>query len=298
MSIFFRISFLVFCGILLFHFLWENFPKIFWGILSAELNPIVSSEPLVIIPQDKLCIKDPNIEFFMYHYIRDHDPHDNFYTKDLSVAPVLFEAHMLEIESLAKEKKIYLMQWNDFIYALDSWCFPGKNIWIFTADDGWIDMKDSLVPIVSRHGIPFFLWIITNRLDTSWFLSKNDVENISKNPLITISSHSISHSDNSKLSVNEETHEMCDSREILKNLSGQKVETYTYPSGRINPTIDESIAKKCGYKLAWSTSFGNSYDSHTGSIFDINRIRINSETDPHFFDVFLNEIEKRNPSKK
>ena len=61
-------------------------------------------------------------------------------------------------------------------------------------------MRDYLVPIASKHEVPFFLGIITNRLDKSGFLSKDDVVTLAKNPLISIASHSISHTDNSKLS--------------------------------------------------------------------------------------------------
>jgi peptidoglycan/xylan/chitin deacetylase (PgdA/CDA1 family) len=103
----------------------------------------------------------------------------------------------------------------------------------------------------------------------------------------------VSHTDNSKLSEEEEAHEMCDSRNTLEGIARQKIETYIYPSGKVNPEIDEITAKKCGYMLAWSTSFGSDYNGHTGSLYDLNRIRITSSADSRFFDTIL----ERKPTK-
>jgi hypothetical protein len=58
---------------------------------------------------EKICIKNPMVEFFMYHYIRDYDIHDNQTTKNLSVPPKIFEEHMKKIQSLVNDKKITLM---------------------------------------------------------------------------------------------------------------------------------------------------------------------------------------------
>jgi peptidoglycan/xylan/chitin deacetylase (PgdA/CDA1 family) len=109
---------------------------------------------------------------------------------------------------------------------------------------------------------------------------------------MTISSHSVNHIDNNKLDLKNQTDEMCTSREILEKLIGMPVNTYIYPSGRLNPIIALPTAKKCGYTLAWSTGFGTDYNSHTGSIYAINRTRIFSETDPHFYDIILEKYEK------
>ncbi len=53
----------------------------------------------------------------------------------------------------------------DFISSLKSGCFPADNIWILTSDDGWIDTYDQLVPIAREYRVPFFLGIITDKLD-------------------------------------------------------------------------------------------------------------------------------------
>jgi peptidoglycan/xylan/chitin deacetylase (PgdA/CDA1 family) len=170
---------------------------------------------------------------------------------------------------------------------MHSGCFPGETIWIFTADDGWSDMHDTLFPIAKRYGVPFFVGIISDRIGKPGYVSEADIVEMSRDPLITISSHSVHHTDNSKLSAEEVTREMCDSRSTLENLTGKSVKTYIYPSGRVKIDLDGPIAEKCGYTLAWSTSFGTDWNAHSGSLYSLNRRRISADTDPHVFEKWL-----------
>ena len=71
----------------------------------------------------------------MYHYIRDDDIRDNSITQGLSIPPAIFDAQMQYVEKLAESGSVTLMKGADFLAALDTRCFPGKNIWIFTDDD-------------------------------------------------------------------------------------------------------------------------------------------------------------------
>lgn len=239
----------------------------------------------------KICSKDPHITFFMYHYIRDHDTKDNTFTKDLSVSPGLFSIHMKQVEQLAQSGNIVLMTGWAFLQAEKENCFPERPIWIFTADDGWIDMYDSLVPIASASRVPFFLGIITGDVWKKGFLTQDDVITISQNPLMTISSHSVTHSDNSLLNEVELKREMCDSKATLEKWIWKPVESYIYPSGRLNTEFGTKIEKECGYKVSWSTSFGKNFSSRISGFSQINRVRLHSDADPHFFDVFLKKEE-------
>jgi peptidoglycan/xylan/chitin deacetylase (PgdA/CDA1 family) len=93
----------------------------------------------------------------MYHYIRETDTRDAPSTRDLSMDPQDFRKHLSYIQQLEKEKKIHLMNGIDFYNSLSTGCFPAKNIWIFTSDDGWSDTYTNLVPIATEYHIPFFI---------------------------------------------------------------------------------------------------------------------------------------------
>ncbi len=242
---------------------------------------IVSSET-----STEICIRDPQVRFFMYHYIRDDDTRDTHGTRELSIPPNLFEGQMQAIHRLESAGLVTLMRGKDFVKAVRSGCYPGRNIWIFTDDDGWIDSYTNLYPIAKKYHIPFFFWVIGNRLDISGFISRVQVREISDDPLFTISSHSLTHSDESRMDVKKEENEMCESKKILESTIGTTVDTYIYPSGRIGTGSVENL-KKCGYTLGWSTQFGKTFDLAWANNGKINRIRIGRETKPEYFESLL-----------
>lgn len=77
-------------------------------IQNATTSMISNYQPITL-PTSSIevnpppCITDPDIQFFMYHYIRAHDPRDNIFTTDLSVDPKDFRTHMQYIRSLNNE---------------------------------------------------------------------------------------------------------------------------------------------------------------------------------------------------
>lgn len=233
------------------------------------------------------CVYHPKVYFFMYHYVRDYDQRDTPITHDLSISPNEFREHMKKVHELSESWKISLMNGDSFIEAIRTNCFSHENIWIFSADDGWSDMYSNLYPIINEYRIPFFLGVVTDFLDKSGFISTWELLAMSKNPIVTIASHSVSHIDNSKLEEAQERHEACDSKKILERIIDKEVYAYIYPSGRINKLIDERILNECGYSIAWSTWFGRDYNSSTWSLFNLNRIRIHSGTKKDFFDQLV-----------
>lgn len=115
---------------------------------------------------------------------------------------------------------------------------------------------------------------------------------MNQNPLMTIASHSVSHDDETHLSEKDTFHEMCDSKMILEKMIGKNVDTFIYPSGRINTEFAPSIEKECGYQMTFSTEFGKKFDPVSPDFYRINRTRIHGDTDPGFFDRFLKNESK------
>lgn len=235
----------------------------------------------------KICIHEPEIDFFMYHYIRSHDIHDAESTRDLSVDPRDFRTHMQYISDISKDRKITLMNGIDFIESLESGCFPWKRIWIFSSDDGWSDTYENLFPIAREYQIPFFFWIIGNKIDVPGFISNKEIIEISRNPLFTIASHSMQHEDQDKMTETQEKIEMCESKKIIESLIRLPVLSYVYPAGRMS-IHSKDIAKECGYKIAWSTQYGTKWNPKNPSRYDINRIRIHNTTT---IDLFKRTLE-------
>lgn len=252
---------------------------------APTITPIIRAIP---IPNSPTCIRDPDIQFFMYHYIRTHDPRDNAYTRELSVDPQEFRKQMSYLRDRANEWKIILMNGWDLVSSIATNCFPGNHIWAFTSDDGWSDTYDQLFPIAREYRVPFFLGIITDRIGAIGFVTSKEVREISEDPLFTISSHSMTHDEQDKMSIEVERREMCESKKILENLIEKPVLTYIYPIGKMGQN-SQKIARECGYSLAWSTGLGTKWNPTNPSRYDINRIRIHHDTTIDIFAELIQE---------
>lgn len=231
----------------------------------------------VTTPSHPVCIRDPDIQYFMYHYVRYYDPHDTRQTHTLSVEPKNFEKQMAYVRTIADGGFIVLMQGKDFLTAVQKQCFPGKHIWIFSSDDGWVDSYTNLAPIATKYKIPFFFGIIQNRIDKWGFVTSLQIQELSKNPLFTIASHSLSHNDESKMSGSQERQEICQSKTKLEELIKIPVLAYIYPSGRMSANSPD-LARQCGYTLAWSTHFGKNWERDTPDPFQVNRHPVHNTT--------------------
>jgi hypothetical protein len=56
-------------------------------------------------------------------------------------------------------------------------------------------------------------------VDTPGFISKKELQELVENPLFTLSSHSMTHSDHSKMKEEREKYEICTSKKIFEEMS-------------------------------------------------------------------------------
>lgn len=221
----------------------------------------------------------------MYHYIRDPIPQDAKVIVQLSVPPKMFEEHMQHVRELADAGKIALLSTDELAVATKTQCYPNAEVFVFTADDGWIDSYTALAPIAHNYRIPFSFAIITSKLMADNFVTSNEVRELLKDPLFTIISHSVHHSDQDIMTEKQERHEICDSKTALEALTDRTINTFIFPSGRMS-TNSTKLLKECGYSLGFSTNFGKSWQEST-TLLDLNRIRVYPESKPKYFDKYL-----------
>ena len=246
-------------------------------------SQITTQQPITHTESSQKCIKNPVIKVFMYHYVREDDPHDAPVTHSLSVTPKNFDSHMKIVSALAKQKKISLMTGEDFETAMENNCFPSAKIWIFTADDGWIDTFTDLAPIAEKYQIPFIFGIISSKTNHKAFVNSEQIKKLSDNPLFTIASHTITHQPLNRVSEKIEKSEICQSKKDLEKIVQKPVNLFIYPMGKIGKN-SEKFLKECGYSLAWSTNFGKNFDWNHPNFYNMNRVRVDHDTGPRFFE--------------
>ena len=144
----------------------------------------------------------------------------------------LYNISTVEFESLlirlSKHKVIKLEEWensNDF-YAL-------------TIDDVPCDFYRYAYPLLVIYNIPFTIFVASNLLDKTGYITTSQLKEMSKNSLCTVGSHGVNHGEYAILSMDDITSELKDSKVLLESIINKEVKMYAFPYGSFYA---------CGYK--------------------------------------------------
>ena len=158
--------------------------------------------------------------------------------------------------------------------------FPRKTV-ALTFDDGYADNFENA-----------FFPLVDNGMTATWFISTDCIGNhaewmgphseqtkmLSSDQLrqmsdagMEIGSHTCSHPDLSKLTFQQQTHELYESKNILEEILKKPVNGFAYPFGRYNEDTLKAVSE-AGYEWACSTRSG--WFNKTDSPFLIRRVTI------------------------
>ncbi len=108
----------------------------------------------------------------------------------------------------------------------------------------------------------------------SMFLNEEQLVTLSKEPLVTIGAHTISHPSLAKLSESDSYHEIIHSKNIIENIIQKEINHFAYPFGTENDfsSREEKLVRQAGYKSAVTTCYGGYKDDLTNDILKLKRI--------------------------
>ena len=136
----------------------------------------------------------------------------------------------------------------EFIDADAFVCFSRKNRnkTLITFDDGLLDVYRVAYPELKRRGIPFTVFIITGFLDTEGYLTTEQLIELSKDPLVTVGSHGLSHDILKGMPLERQKDELLKSKEKLEHILGLPVKYFAYSHGQYDDaTLDILKRNKC-----------------------------------------------------
>lgn len=175
---------------------------------------------------------------------------------------------------------------------------PERSV-VLNFDDGWKNVLNA-VPILNHYSFPASFWIIAGPkgIGKGEYMEWSDIQNLSKNPLFEIGSHTYSHPWNPKDNLvtwvdgknpgkgsKEAFFELKESKKILETKLGIPIDYLAWPCGWFNDTLVK-IAIQAGYKAILTTEDG--VNQPGTNPFAIKRIFIDGKCD---LDTFIEQLE-------
>ncbi len=138
---------------------------------------------------------------------------------------------------------------------------PRRNV-VITFDDGFSDIYDHALPVLSARHIPAVVFATTDRQSSDWpgrhrpypLLTRSQLREMTESG-IDIGSHSRTHARLTECSSDDLWNEVDGSKKILEDMLGREIRHFCYPYG----TFDErtvAAVRKAGYQTACTTVRG------------------------------------------
>jgi peptidoglycan/xylan/chitin deacetylase (PgdA/CDA1 family) len=154
-----------------------------------------------------------------------------------------------------------------------------------TFDDGYIDNFETVFPILREFNFPAAIFVIADRIGKEGFLNYGQLREMLKSELITIGCHTMSHRYLLELDNRQLTYEIEDSKRVLEENLGNRIEFFSYPWGGYSPYI-EKIVENAGYRAAFTTNSIINGDrfQRASDLYGIKRLTISGrDSFPQFF---------------
>ncbi|HEY9908008.1 MAG TPA: polysaccharide deacetylase family protein [Thermosynechococcaceae cyanobacterium] len=151
---------------------------------------------------------------------------------------------------------------------------PEKPI-MLSFDDGYQGHYRYVYPLLKKYNYPALFAIYTDKLDKQLgrpAMTWEQVRVMAADPLITISSHSVTHRDLNKLTDAEILMEAQQSKQILESKLGIPMRYFTYPSGKYDQRA-LAVMQEAGYLAALTMNdVDEQVAGQSKSLLEINRI--------------------------
>lgn len=181
-----------------------------------------------------------------------------------SVTPIRFREHL----SLLKDGW-RVVSLEEVLQALDGGAPLPERAVLITFDDGYADLYDYALPLLAEFGMPavvFMLARYVGKVGRTYseanypeapFLRASQLREMQAAG-IEIGSHGLWHIPLSHLPQKEAEKEVFLSRQILSELLGRPVRSFSYPWGRAGDFTDEHVAMvaQAGYDIAFTMLHG------------------------------------------
>ena len=201
----------------------------------------------------------PSSSVLMLHKVTDDDPNSSFHvSKDNFYKLIDSFSDWATMDEVVLNKK------------------KGKIVLSFD------DVKDDLYlvayPRLREKNIPFTIFITLDLLDKEGYITRKQLEELSKDPLVTIGGHCMIHEPLPEQSENKQKYQFEKSHHILSEIAGKKVLYFAYPYGQSNDISIKLLKEGTSYSYAFRVG-GDVYNVvMSKNRFGLPRLQIGNKT--------------------
>lgn len=206
---------------------------------------------------------------------------------------VLMFHHVIEAPAVEKSCcKLSFAHFQEIVIRYKAYFVPLKDVLrgvrkkaAITFDDGLADVYEKAYPFLKQENIPFTIFVITDFLDTPGYITTAQLKEMSKDPLVTIGSHGLSHDIFPTMKTEQKKKELVESKAVLESLTGREVDIFAYSHGQ----YDKETTKlaKC-YRYAMSVR-GTFLNCLTAKKYAMPRLNIDEKS----YNAMLNRLDKQ-----
>jgi len=202
--------------------------------------------------------------FLMYHYVEINENKDDFKRDSLNTLPFIFEQQMITLKN-AGYKFIHPSEIYEFLRDESD-----QKYVVVSFDDGYRTFYSYTYPIIKKHGIKSVNYIIYNFIGRQNNMDAYMIEQLIKDGLVEIGSHTLNHPDITSISEEQLKSEIIESKNLLEKRFNTKVTSFCYPYGYYNEKAFPFV-KDAGYTTAVTTKEGSKVSED--NLYEIKRIR-------------------------
>ena len=120
-------------------------------------------------------------------------------------------------------------------------CLKKNNIISFTFDDGFTDLYNIAYPIMMQYNIPFTVFVIEDFIGKPGYMNKEQIRELTLNPLVEIGSHGYSHKILTGMRKEEIGDEIQGTKKRLEDTFGVEIKKFAYSHGQYNDSCMEFV---------------------------------------------------------
>lgn len=188
------------------------------------------------------------------------------------------EQYFVSVDAFERLIKKKLLDGNTFQSLNELENSNCKNIFV-TFDDGLESVYRDALPILKKYSIPFCIFVITEKIGQSGYLSEVQLKELEQCHLCTLGAHTLSHCKLRECESGRSWKEIEYSKEELEKIVNHPIKYMAYPYGDIKSVSyrDIRFAKKGCYAMAFSTIQSHISKPFIKHKYFIPRLNVNNE---------------------